>query len=321
VDHTERVFTALRHEEPDRIPLNIWMIREDVQAEVLKQFASIDEFYEALGIDIYFSFAGKSVFPVEWVQEHGTPTLEQALEVEFNDPSDAEVWKPVREHVAKYGSGGMGMCVMLQTPGVFEAACGMLKIENALMESALHPQEFKALMEKIADWSVEFTNIGLDVGIDLPHFSDDWGQNNSLMINPAAWREMVYPPTERMVREAKKRCEFVSYHCDGDFTSVLDWVVEAGIDVIHPVQESAGMDQRRVKRDYGDRLAIHGGLDIRYYLPRAPMHELEKYVRDKVRDLKPGGGFIFNVAHTVQPDTTIDRVVRAYEIAREEGRY
>jgi len=320
VNHKERVFTALRHKEADRIPLNIWMIREDVQDEVLKQFAGLDEFYDALGIDICFAFPGKWVFPAEWTKEHGRPTLQQALQVDFNDPADPEIWEPVKREVEKHG-GREGRCVMLQTPGVFEAACGILQIENALLESALHPKEFKALMEKIADWSIAYTDIALDIGIDIPHFSDDWGQNNALMISPASWREMVYPPTERMVRSAKRRCEFVSFHCDGDFRTVVDWVIEAGIDVIHPIQESAGMDQRSFKRDYGDRLAIHGGLDIRYYLPRAPMEELEHYVRSKVRDLKPGGGFIFNTAHTVQPDTSMDRVLRAYEIAREEGRY
>ncbi|MCP4497965.1 MAG: hypothetical protein GY825_14460, partial [Phycisphaeraceae bacterium] len=92
-------------------------------------------------------------------------------------------------------------------------------------------------------------------------------------------------------------------------------------EAMHPFQQSAGFDLADVKRTWGDRITIHGGLEIRHYLPRATEEELIEHVRQNVLTCKPGGGFIFNTEHTVQPDTDLERVELAYRPARECGWY
>jgi uroporphyrinogen decarboxylase len=90
---------------------------------------------------------------------------------------------------------------------------------------------------------------------------------------------------------------------------------------MHPFQQSAGMDLKDVKENWGDKLTIHGGLELRYYLSRAPEDELVKHVKDNMLTCKPGGGFIFNTEHTVQPDTSLKRVELAYRTALETSWY
>ena len=86
------------------------------------------------------------------------------------------------------------------------------------------------------------------------------------------------------------------------------------------VYQLSGMDQLEIKKQFGDEITIHGGLDIRL-LPNMSEEQVEEYVRKKMQDLKAGGGFIFNTSHTIQPDTPLEVVERAYKAAQQYGQY
>jgi uroporphyrinogen decarboxylase len=194
-------------------------------------------------------------------------------------------------------------------------------MENLLCEMVLNPEKVKKLFEKIAAWSCVYVDNSIDLGIDVPHISDDWGQNNALLFSPKMWWELVYPSDAMIVERAKRRCMFVSLHSDGYIFDVLDGVVKMGIDVVHPIQVSAGMDPLRVKREYGDQLTLYGTLDITHTLPSGTLWDIESEVKNRMATLKPGGGFIFCSTHTIQPDTPLEKVEYAYDVAYENSWY
>jgi len=112
----------------------------------------------------------------------------------------------------------------------------------------------------------------------------------------------------------------LSLHSCGYCMPVIqDWI-DMGIRILHPVQESAGMDLYEVKDRYGKQITINGGLDIRE-LSNMKLSEAEDYVKTRVQYLKKGGGFIFNTSHTVQTDTSLEVLERAYDAAMEYGKY
>jgi uroporphyrinogen decarboxylase len=87
--------------------------------------------------------------------------------------------------------------------------------------------------------------------------------------------------------------------------------------MMHPVQESAGMDPQTIKARYGDKLTIYGSLDVVDGLLAYDGEALDKYISDRFEIYAPGGGFIFNTGHFVQPDIPPQRLVRAYSLANE----
>jgi uroporphyrinogen decarboxylase len=194
-------------------------------------------------------------------------------------------------------------------------------MEELLPAMVLEREKVDELFRKIADWSCVYVNNILDIGIDVPHISDDWGQNNSLLISPTLWWEMVYQHDKEIVDTAKRRCKYVSLHSDGYVYDVLEGVVQMGIDAIHPIQVSAGMDPVKVKERFGKRLTLYGTLDITHTLPFGTDEEIEREVKERMSTLKDGGGFIFCSTHTIQPDTPLEKVEFAYRIAHEFGRY
>jgi uroporphyrinogen decarboxylase len=319
VTSRERIFKAIRHEEPDRVPLNIWMYRDDVRAEVVKQYGSLDAFYDKLHIDMVTAFATHYLMKLgtdsEWTHRY---TVDEAIELPFTDANEHCLYAPIKKDVERYGQERAIFC---QTQGVFEGAFVLCGMENLLTEMVVSPEKVKALLKKIAEWSCLFVDNTLDLGIDVPHISDDWGQNNALLFSPKMWWEFVYPFDAMIVERAKKRCEFVSLHSDGYIFDVLDGVVKMGVDIVHPIQISAGMDPVKVKREFGDQLTLYGTLDITHTLPSGTLSEIEAEVSERMRTLKPGGGFIFCSTHTIQPDTPLEKVEYAYAVAYEQGWY
>jgi uroporphyrinogen decarboxylase len=171
------------------------------------------------------------------------------------------------------------------------------------------------------DWYARSVPAMAACGVDVIHMSDDWGRNHAMMFSPQTWWDLVFPADKLVVDAVHAIGLPCSLHSCGYFTDVLDGCVALGLDVINPIQTSAGMDPWQVKRDFGDKLCVYGGLDIRHVLRAATEEDLHDEVRRLAEGLKPGGGFIFCTAHAVQPDTDLDRVVRVYEWAREYGRY
>jgi uroporphyrinogen-III decarboxylase len=112
-------------------------------------------------------------------------------------------------------------------------------------------------------------------------------------------------------------------HSCGSIPRILPQLVDSGLDILNPVQLSAGgMDPRWLKREFGDRLTFWGGgVDTQRTLPFGTPEEVAEEVRERVRILAPGGGFVFNTIHNVQQDTPPENIVAAYETARKAGVY
>jgi len=112
----------------------------------------------------------------------------------------------------------------------------------------------------------------------------------------------------------------VNLHSDGHIMDIMDDIVSMGYTSVHPIQESAGMDPKTVKDRYGDKLVIYGSLDVVDGLLGRDGEDLDNYIRQRFEIYAPGGGFIFNTGHFVQPDIPPQRLIRAYTLVNELAR-
>jgi len=112
-------------------------------------------------------------------------------------------------------------------------------------------------------------------------------------------------------------------HSCGSVRKLIPAFIEAGFDIINPVQCSAAdMDPRELKRAFGDVLTFWGGgVDTQKTLPFGSVEEVRQEVAERIRIFGPGGGFVFNTIHNVQPLTPIENVLAMYETLREVGKY
>ncbi len=315
----ERALAAIRHEEPDRVPLNVWMYRKDVCGRVVERYGSLERFHEELGTDVFMAITPPpNRHNPEFLEELMNMRFEDVGQGDFLDPDDPAIYAEVRELVERHGS---DKCVLAHVWGVLESAYSFIGVEPTLLRFGLWEPEVQAFFRQLADWSTRVARNAVELGIDVLHVSGDVGGNGNMIVSPASWRERIAPLDGAIIAPGRERGLPCSLHSCGYFRPIIDDLIGMGISVMHPLQQSAGMDLADVKASWGDRLTIHGGLDIRHQLPFASEEELVRHVRENVLTCKPGGGFIFNTEHTVQPDTSLERVELAYATAREHGWY
>ena len=110
----------------------------------------------------------------------------------------------------------------------------------------------------------------------------------------------------------------VHYHTCGTVVSIIDDLIEIGVDILNPVQVSAkGMDPAYLKKTYGDRLSFWGGIDTQKILPYGNVKDVEAEVERMIEIMGKDGGYILGAVHNIQPDVPVENVLALFKHARE----
>jgi len=152
----------------------------------------------------------------------------------------------------------------------------------------------------------------------------DFGTQRGEFISPDLYRELYQPFHKQMNDWVHTHTNWKTlYHCCGSVYLLISSFIEAGVDVLNPVQcSAANMEPERLKQEFGDRLVFWGGgVDTQHTLPFGTPDEVRCQVRERIRVFAPGGGYVFNPIHNIQANTPIENVVAMFEAAREFGRY
>ena len=138
--------------------------------------------------------------------------------------------------------------------------------------------------------------------IDVINFGDDLGMQTGPQISPAMYRRYFKPRHARMWKRAKEIADVkVMLHCCGGVRELLPDLIDAGLDIINPVQISCrGMEASGLKRDFGDAIVFWGGgCDTQTVLSTGTPESVRRHVREQIRTLAPGGGFVFQQVHNI----------------------
>jgi hypothetical protein len=152
----------------------------------------------------------------------------------------------------------------------------------------------------------------------------DFGMQTGLMVSPKTYRTL-FKPFHKQINDWIHRhtawCTFI--HTCGSVKALIPDLIEAGFDILNPVQcSAAGMDPGDLKREFGDRITFWGGgVDTQHTLPFGTPDEVTREVRRRIKALGRGGGFVFNAIHNIQPLTPVENVLAAFEAVRKFGSY
>ncbi len=321
----ERVLATYRREPTDRTPIDCMLYQKQFLDMLQADYGTREQFMDEFGLDLFMSF-------VPWPNQTGR-LLDVSELADFNpgDPRDPfwityEAWNPdfagvsVARAVEEQGS---KRAVIAHLWGIVEGTSRIIGIESSWMHLGKSPALMSSWFDRYADWLCGLADSCIDAGVDIVTLSDDWGSNQNMLFSPRMWRKMIAPYAERVVKHIKGRGVWVNLHSDGYIMNIMDELVAIGYDSMHPVQESAGMDPATIKAGYGDKLIVYGSLDVIDGLYRLDSDELDDYIRGRFAIYAPGGGFIFNTGHFVQPDIAPQKLIRAYtlvgELARQYG--
>jgi uroporphyrinogen decarboxylase len=310
----ERVIKVINHEKPDRVPVYGW-VRANLEAEITKAFGSVEAFEDKYEFDFVHIFGGPGSYDGNLLGElskdcGGTIEPKRLLEIPLTDPNNVDDYKSISNQVKYHKE--KGRFVYVQTPGIFEALNGVFGIENHLAYLIMYEDDLHEVYRCQAEWNKAFANNCIDVGVDMVHVSDDWGAQKGLMFSPEIWWNLMYPYHKITCDEVKRRGVYLSLHSDGNVSQVIDGIIKLGYDVVHPYQESAGMDLYEFKQKYIDSFVLMGGLDIQTMIGFGNLDFLKKEI-ERVLSLFSDGGLLYCTSHFVQNHCTIEELTFAYD--------
>jgi len=208
-----------------------------------------------------------------------------------------------------------------------ERAFAMQGMDTFLMNLALHPDFAEALLWKIQERCKVLMGhflAALGDNVDIIKIGDDLGTQESLMMSPAMYRRILKPIHADYIRFIRERTKAkVFFHTDGDVFPLIDDFVEMGIDILNPIQTSAGKmsNLEELKARWGDRLTFCGGVDTHRILPTGTPDEVRAEVRRVIEILGPGGGYMVSSVHTVMDDVPAENILAMVDAVEEYGTY
>lgn len=208
-----------------------------------------------------------------------------------------------------------------------ERAFAMQGMDTFLMNMALYPDFAEALLRRIAALCKTLMGhflAALGDNVDIIKIGDDLGTQQSLLMSPDMYRRVLKPIHADYIRFIKERTVAkVFFHTDGDVFPLLDDFVEMGIDILNPIQTSAGQmaDLAALKSRYGKNLTFCGAIDTQRVLPHGTPDQVRAEVRRVMELLGPGGGYMVASVHTIMNDVPAVNILAMVDAVEELGRY
>ena len=256
--------------------------------------------------------------------------METAAEVEaysfWPDPTDPARYAGLREKVLDLKSHSQRAIAFNLGCQIASQARNMRGYEQWLMDFILNPALAETIMRKIMTIHLVIAEQALAVigdQVDVVTVADDLAIQNAPMMSPAVYRKMIKPMQQEMFGFIKARTKAkLFYHCCGAASFFLDDFLEAGIDILNPVQVSAtNMQPEYLKKRYGSRVTFWGGVDTQQLLPYGSQQEVADGVKRLIDIMAPGGGFILATVHNIRPEVPPENLIALFDTALEYGRY
>jgi uroporphyrinogen decarboxylase len=335
----ERWQAVLKCQQPDRLPMDYWGTTEATRK--LRRYLGCStqwQLFERLHIDRVCGVGPKYVGPKlkagydiygvrhRWIEHEGGRYREcvsnplaqynsvEEIERNYTWPSVdwfdySEIAKRVKDK-EKYPIQGGGSEPFL----IYKNLRGM---EQAYMDLVLYPEIVHYCLDKLFAFCYANTVRIYEQApgrILLSYIAEDFGGQQSLLFSPAMIHEFFLPRMKRMIDLAHSAGVYVFFHSDGAIRPILADMIEAGIDILNPIQwRCSGMERAELKSDFGDRVIFHGGMDNQFTLPFGSEADVRQEVLENIQTLGKDGGYILAPCHNIQVVSPPQNIVAMYE--------
>ncbi len=341
----ERWLAVLKHELPDRTPMDYWATSEATQ-KLMKHLgcANTEELFRRLHIDCPLTVGPRYVGPPlaqgtdvfgcrHRTVDYGTGVYSECVyhplaQYETIDEIEANYTWPEPDWwdhsgIPEQVKGQEDRPIRGGGSEPFLTYCHLRGQELGYMDLVLRPEMVHYCLDKLFDLRYEDTRRiyeQIPGQVMITYVAEDLGSQEALLFSPDQIREFFIPRMKRMMDLAHEAGAFVFHHSDGAVRPIIPDMIEAGIDVLNPVQwRCKGMDREGLKRDFGDQLVFHGAVDNQYTLAFGTVEEVRQEVLDNLRILGEGGGYILAPCHNIQAVGPPENVVAMYETGYEHG--
>jgi uroporphyrinogen decarboxylase len=213
--------------------------------------------------------------------------------------------------------------------GIFELYLWTRGFKDGYADWAGNPALAQKMLRKSVELQMAYWEKMFDVmqgiPIDVVQMADDLAGQNGMLISPNSYRKQLKPLHKEMFDYIhSKSGAKIFFHSCGSVRSIIPDLIEAGVDILNPVQVNAAkMDSAELKREFGKDICFWGGgvdTQMAFDENHTPA-EVRADVRKRLEDFMPGGGFVFNTVHNIQGNVPPENIMAMWETIQEYGRY
>jgi len=350
VNSRERVLAAINHETPDRVPTDIWAVPE-VWEKLRAHFGADADVAELLHIDgiagVGAKYAGPalpSLGPDESIDywqirrknvSYGYGTYHEIshhplAEARTIDDLEGYAWpsadwfdySQMAETARRRRDKQALQCGYMAPFTYHQYLRGLTK---SLMDPLTDPEFTHHLLGRLCEFMYQHHRRMFEACeglIDLAQVTDDYGMQTGPIMSLPTFREFYRPHLQRFIDLTHEFGIKVFHHDDGAIRDFLPDLVEMGIDVLNPIQwRCPGMEMDQLKRDFGERIAFHGGIDNQQTLPFGGEADVRAEVRRAIDTLASDkAGYVLAPCHNIQANTPVENIIAMYDEAYHYGR-
>lgn len=191
-------------------------------------------------------------------------------------------------------------------------------MENLMYDYYDAMDELKILGKRLVEFYKVIIDRFADAGFDGIFTSDDLGTQRSSMMSPAIFKELYLPLYKDLVDYTHSKGMHFWLHSCGNNTGLMEYLIEAGVDVFHPVQKGC-MDEQETMDNFGDRITFLAGIDVQHLLPNGTPEEIQEEIRWMKRVYNPEGkGMLIGMGNGILPDSSLENIEAALDAIFED---
>ncbi|MEX2723532.1 MAG: uroporphyrinogen decarboxylase family protein [Candidatus Freyarchaeota archaeon] len=247
----------------------------------------------------------------------------------FKSPEDYYAWgtidpyHPIRERIYKRAQevAGDRIFIMPGIMGFFESTWEIFGFETFSKLFIQNRKFIERVFEDHKKLAIETAKYMMDLGAEALVLYDDYGHKSGPFISPKDFRKHIYPCLKEFTQTCHKRGAQVLLHSDGNLNQILEDIVKANIDALHPWEPQANMNIIEGKKKYGDQICIVGNVDPMHTLSEAPPDTVREEVLKLLKNVAPGGGYILSSGHSIHPKVKYENLMEMMKTVQKYGKY
>lgn len=181
----------------------------------------------------------------------------------------------------------------------------------------------KKVFDDRGKFTLELVKILAENDAQMVLLWDDYGYKNGLFMSPKNYRDFVFPWLKQICDAAHKHDCKILLHSDGDLTQIFEDIISCGVDALNPIEPTTAnpeYDIFKLKKKYGAKITFVGNVSPTM-LAMGEISEIEEYSKKLIKEIAPGGGYIFSSGHSINPAVTLDRYLAYINIREKYGKY
>ena len=337
MNSVERVQAVLNKKIPDRVPVFEWAIDKPV-IEAICPGGTLFDVVEELDLDAVVisqtetkEWIDEDTYVDEWgvVKQDTGYSYSMVKESPIKEAKDLLKYKPpapdasyrfdrLKEAIKRFKN---KKAIIVKLRDIFSQPRDLRGFENLLMDFLINPELVNDLMEISIDYFSALAEKAAELGVDVIHTGDDIADRRGPLVSPEVFEKIIYPKFKKITENFKSTGKPYIKHTDGNLNPILDLLVNSGIDVLDPIDPSAGMDIGEIKKTYGKIIGIKGNVDCAGVLQYGTPEDVREETKMCLKVASPGGGHILSSSNSIHHGVPAENFIAMVNTVKDFGYY